>query len=258
MNIKFTRRNVKNTKKKRIVVKRADIYKGKSRRRQARSLNTQKLNKLLFSARSMKSQQYLSKEEEAKISKENFAKTFSRSLVALDSYLQASRTFKDKNSVDNFIKDKKNQENLELKEVYEKMISRFLDVGEIEKSVFYYAWCLNRKAVQLLKEEDNTEYGMGENVLLFSSCLFLSIKMLIDVEKWFVEDFCYICGLKEDSISCMELCLVTEILEFEYFVGQEEIEEEMKFINRRERRFRILKDCKVNQSGSYLRKRNIV
>lgn len=236
------------TKGKRGNIIRIRRVKPKKERRKTQSLHKQAFNNFLLSSNNSKqprmSQKYLSKKEETRIKKENLAKTLSKSLVALDSYLQAYRTLKDRRDVDRFIYDHTNLENKELREIYEGLILRFLNFGEIDETVLYYAWCLNRKAVQKLKEADDTMYKMGENILLFSSCLYLSIKMLVDLERWFIEDFCLVSGMEEEAITQMEICLLTEILGFNYFVTFDEIKNEKMLINKKNKKFRIWKGFK--------------
>lgn len=254
--MKKSKANLGRSRRGRGNIVRIRRVKPKTEKRKTQSFHQQASNNFIISSKNKSKQPYTSlkdlcEKEKSKKKVENFANTLSRSLVALDSYLQAYRVLKGKNNVDRYLRTQKNLQNKELREVYETLIKKFQEFGGIEENVFYYAWCLNRKAVQIMKETDDTIYGSGENILLFSSCLYLSIKMLVDEETWFIEDFCLISGFEKKPIAQMEICLVADILGFNYFFSLDEIEREKKLIQGKYRKFRILKDNKLRKLRNY-------
>jgi len=72
--------------------------------------------------------------------------------------------------------------------------------------------------------------------LLFSACLYLSIKMLIDEERWFLADFAYVSGLEESHIEKMEIFVTSEILNFEYRITDEQFQKEKTALTKTTRR----------------------
>lgn len=102
--------------------------------------------------------------------------------------------------------------NSELKTMYKDLVEKFATVGELEENVFIYSVALAKKVVKEAKKEYN--FKKGEFVLLYAACLYLSIKMLIDEERWFIEDFAYVSGLEEKHIEKMEHFVFFDVLKF--------------------------------------------
>lgn len=100
----------------------------------------------------------------------------------------------------------------ELKTMYKDLVEKFATVGELEENVFIYSVALAKKVVKEAKKEYN--FKKGEFVLLYAACLYLSIKMLIDEERWFIEDFAYVSGLEEKHIEKMEHFVFFDVLKF--------------------------------------------
>lgn len=69
-------------------------------------------------------------------------------------------------------------------------------------------------------------FGPGEMMLLYSGCFLLSIKMVLDTEKWFVEDFALVSGMDKPTISKIELFLMEECLDFYAGISEEEYKKE--------------------------------
>jgi hypothetical protein len=129
--------------------------------------------------------------------------------------------------------------NKNFSEMYSDLILKFLELGELEQSVIVHAVALAKKVVKIAKK--NYEFKKGEFVLLFAACLYLSIKVLVDEERWFVSDFAYVSGLEEAHIEKMEIFVAVELLEFDYKISEEEFwKEEEALVCRGRRRPRFL------------------
>lgn len=102
--------------------------------------------------------------------------------------------------------------NSELKGMYKDFIMKFLEVGELEESVLIYSVALAKIVVK--KAKKSYTFKKGEFVLIFAACLYLSIKLLIDEERWFVADFSYVSSLDESHIQKMEQFVLVDILSF--------------------------------------------
>lgn len=108
----------------------------------------------------------------------------------------------------------------QLREMYKDFVQRFIDIGEIETSVLIHSVALAKKVVRLAKA--NYTFKKGEFVLLYSACVYLSIKMLIDEERWFMADFAYVSNLEESHVEKMEVFVLVDILNFETKISEEE------------------------------------
>lgn len=108
----------------------------------------------------------------------------------------------------------------ELKAMYKDFIEKFASVGELEANVFIHSIALAKKVVKIAKKE--YDFKKGEFILLYSACLYLSIKMLIDEERWFIEDFAYVSGLEEKHIEKMEQFIFFDILNFNAKLSEQE------------------------------------
>jgi hypothetical protein len=58
-------------------------------------------------------------------------------------------------------------------------------------------------------------FRSGEMLLLYAGCFFLAIKVVIDNEKWFLEDFASVSGYDKACISKIELFLMEDCLDFD-------------------------------------------
>lgn len=70
------------------------------------------------------------------------------------------------------------------------------------------------------------EFNKKEFMLIYAGCLFLSIKMVVDSHKWFVEDFSHISKIEEKLIQKMELFVTETALDFRLGVSEEEYHKE--------------------------------
>lgn len=102
-------------------------------------------------------------------------------------------------------------------------IERFSLLGEISDESFIHAFILFEKA--LSKDKDLKRPSCTHK--LFTACVFVSEKLLLDEEFWKLEDFCKLGGINKDQLEMLEMKLLNDILEFEIFV-KEEIFYEMK------------------------------
>jgi hypothetical protein len=111
-----------------------------------------------------------------------------------------------------------------LKHSYKKLASRFVRVGEIRNSVFIYSLALARKVKKVAMRRFS--FNMGEFLLIYAGCLFLSIKMVVDTEKWFVEDFSTVSGIDEATVEKMELFVLDDALNFDVSIARDIYREE--------------------------------
>ena len=112
----------------------------------------------------------------------------------------------------------------QLKEMYQDFIDRFVKIGEVESSVLIHSVALAKKVVKLAKSD--YAFKKGEFVLVYSACLYLSVKMLIDEERWFVADFSYVSNLEEAHIEKMEQFVLIDILNFSPKISEEDFMKE--------------------------------
>lgn len=116
----------------------------------------------------------------------------------------------------------------ELKAMYKDFIEKFSSVGELEENVFIYSIALAKKVVKEAKKEYS--FKKGEFILLYAACLYLSIKMLIDEERWFIEDFAYVSGLEEKHIEKMEQFVLFDVLKFNAKLSDQEYFDEEEYL----------------------------
>jgi hypothetical protein len=64
--------------------------------------------------------------------------------------------------------------------------------------VFIYSLAIAKKIQKNLVK--NFSFSEGDFLKIYACCLFLSIKTVIDVEKWFLEDFEAVSGINKDTI----------------------------------------------------------
>lgn len=112
----------------------------------------------------------------------------------------------------------------QLKEMYQDFIDRFVKIGELESSVLVHSVAMAKKVVKLAKSDYS--FKKGEFVLIYSACLYLSVKMLIDEERWFVADFSYVSNLEEAHIEKMEQFVLIDILNFNAKISEEDFMQE--------------------------------
>lgn len=65
-------------------------------------------------------------------------------------------------------------------------------------------------------------FAEGDYQLAFACCLFLSIKMVVDSERWHAEDFEMISGVSKELILKTELFLFTTLLGYKLHVFPED------------------------------------
>lgn len=193
----------------------------------------------------------------------NTRKTLSHCFTALDSYLSSSENLKDLELNDYILREINAQnegKNTELRKFYESFLKRLVEIGELDDHILCYAWCLNKKAVQRLKNSSKSNFEKSENLLLFSSCVYLSIKILEDKVKWFIEDFSFISGFDQKVIEKMETNLIKNIFNYEYFVNSDLYEIERFFLKAKieekylQKRFKIKR---IRYSSSFVGKGNL-
>lgn len=146
----------------------------------------------------------------------NFIDSIVTNLVRLDKQLAPKKA--NSEVADNNISMK------QLREMYRDFVERFIEIGELESSVLVHSVALAKKVVKLAKNDYT--FKKGEFVLLYSACLYLSIKMLIDEERWFLADFSYVSNLEEAHIEKMEQFVLIDILNFDPKVSEQEFKKE--------------------------------
>lgn len=105
---------------------------------------------------------------------------------------------------------------------------RFFEIGDLEESIYVYCVVLLKKAVKIAENK----YGCYKEdlLLLFSACLYTSIKMNMDVERWFIEDYSYVSNMSVVDIAEMDVFLVVDLLDFRLVISDEEFKTERKLL----------------------------
>lgn len=131
---------------------------------------------------------------------------------------------------------------------YNEFIQRFIQYGKVPINTFIHSFSLAKRASKLAKTI--FDFESGEFLLVYASCLYISIKMLNDLEKWFIEDFSLVSGIEEDSIEKMEEIVLFQLLEFRANVSQEIFESEMKGLKEKT----TMRFCKDQEEKSQKKK----
>lgn len=134
-------------------------------------------------------------------------KTYVKILICLDEFV-VSKSNKKVN-----ISEK---EEKRISTLYQSIIEKAIKIGEIQKPVLIYSLALAKKSARSIKKI--CEFTRGQFYSVYSSCLFLSLKLVIDYELWLVSDFCCICGLNEKELRELEVNLFTYILDYRAIV----------------------------------------
>ena len=106
-----------------------------------------------------------------------------------------------------------------------RLVSRVLKLAKLEENVIIYGYCLLARALKKInKESKESSLKKKEAYLLFSTCLYLSIKCLVDHELWYLEDFARLAEVDPGTIEELEIFVSSEVLNFELLVKEEEFE----------------------------------
>ena len=65
-------------------------------------------------------------------------------------------------------------------------------------------------------------FKTNEFIVLFSGVLFLCIKYVVDVNKWYIEDFCKVCGMDPNVMKRMELFVLDQAINYKMFISDDE------------------------------------
>lgn len=144
------------------------------------------------------------------LSDKEFLKSLAKYLTSIDTLLKSPKNFMKKLKLKK-ITNLASRMNKKKSSIFLNFITVMYEVGEIERNIFAFAACLFRKAVDRFRHRVFEE---GDSLMLFSSCLFLSIKLLLDHERWYIEDYAYISGISEKVVEKAELKLLVEVFEF--------------------------------------------
>lgn len=237
---------------------RSKVIKIYRKKKKSRSINPQPLKKfeeiVKETQNNLKSLKVVKTKEEKESKIKDLSKTISHSLLALDTYLQTNGVLKEQ-ELNCFLLSEitlqKDGKHKKLRKIYQEFLTRFMEIGEVPENVIYSAWVLNKRAVMSLKKKSSSQFEKGENLLLFSASLYLSIKFLIDKEKWFIEDFSFVSGFEPNIIEEMEMNIIKDVLEFNYFISLDELENEKLFLKNVESKFN--KTFIIRNSGQFLR-----
>jgi hypothetical protein len=137
-----------------------------------------------------------------------------------------------------------------LKKSYFYLLKSFSKVEGIVDSVFVYALILTKRVKRSLMEK--FEFKQKEFMLIYAGCLFLSIKYVVDCQKWFLEDFSHLSKIEEQLVHKMEIFVLETALNFKISVGEEEYSSEHhKMYRNVERRLK-----RAEQKGRKVKSKN--
>lgn len=109
-------------------------------------------------------------------------------------------------------------EERKIKSLYRNLIEKAIKIGEIDTSVIIYSLILAKRASKSVRSI--CKFDKGQFYSIYSACLFLSLKLLVDYELWKLTDFCCICDLGEEELKKLEMNLFIYILEMKVFVSE--------------------------------------
>jgi hypothetical protein len=95
-------------------------------------------------------------------------------------------------------------------------------VGQINNIVFVYSLALAKK-IQESPSINKVIFRTGDFVILFGACLFLSIKLVVDTEKWFLVDFSTISKIGQKMLHDAELMICDDILNFDVNIQESQL-----------------------------------
>lgn len=107
-----------------------------------------------------------------------------------------------------------------LKAIYKKLIKKFIGIENITLSVLVYSMVLIHRVQKIVI--NTHEFELGDFRFVYAGCLFLAIKIVVDVEKWFLEDFANVSGLKKELVQRMEFFVLEDVLKFRAGVSCDE------------------------------------
>lgn len=189
-----------------------------------------------------------SKAEAIKNYPENFINSQRTPLKASDDFLSiiASRLCLLDNEMSHSGKpgpiDTNNKRLKRLKKYYFQFVKKFSLEEGIYDTVFVHSIILAKKVKAALI--DKFEFKPKEFMFLYAGCLFLSIKYVVDTEKWFLEDFANIAKFNKSIIHKMELFVLETGLNFNMSLLHCQFEKEYQktYLNVQKRRIRLLQN----------------
>lgn len=108
----------------------------------------------------------------------------------------------------------------ELKDDYKRLLLRFEKIGQVSSLVLIYSFVLAKRAFKSCYSSYN--FVKGDFLIAYATCLFLSIKMVVDSEKWHAEDFETVSGISKSLILKTELFVFNNLIGFRLHVCPEE------------------------------------
>lgn len=101
---------------------------------------------------------------------------------------------------------------------FSSFLKRFTNLGKIPIEILIHAYILFNRSILSFKELKSAHCSHK----LFTSCVFLSYKFLVDSHFWAVGDFCKLGGISKEQLQAVETILLSKVLKFELYVSEQE------------------------------------
>lgn len=108
----------------------------------------------------------------------------------------------------------------EIRNDYKIFLSKFSKIGQVSNMVLIYSLILAKRVYK--NAYGSYDFTKGDFQLAYACCLFLSIKTVVDSEKWHAEDFETISGISRELVLKTELFLFTKLLGYRLHVSSDE------------------------------------
>lgn len=101
---------------------------------------------------------------------------------------------------------------------FSSFLGRFTGLGKIPENVLIHAYIMFMRALTRNNELKSPHCTHK----LFTGCVFLSYKYLVEHDFWAVKDFCKLGGITGDQLGDVESILLKSVLRYELYVSVEE------------------------------------
>ena len=105
-------------------------------------------------------------------------------------------------------------------------ILRRLKRVNIEDSVFIYCSMLFKKVMSKRK----TSLKAKDLLKIFTACVFISFKYVVDDLLFYAKDFCTLTGMDQKMLEMLESAILVNILGFDVNFSEEEFEQEKRYL----------------------------
>lgn len=105
-------------------------------------------------------------------------------------------------------------------------ILRRLKRVNIEDSVFIYCSMLFKKVMSKRK----TSLKAKDLLKIFSACVFISFKYVVDDLLFYAKDYCTLTGMDQKMLEMLESAILVNILGFDVNFSEEEFEQEKRYL----------------------------